>query len=109
MASSPLREVSQGKVLLFVHVTASAQSDKIAGTIVDANSVNRIKVFTVQPAHSGKANSGVLFTLAKYIGIPKSLLAIKSGAASRLKTVLIEVRTDEQMCKIKVFCDSLGS
>jgi uncharacterized protein YggU (UPF0235/DUF167 family) len=82
--------------MLFIRVVPSAAFDKIAGVFFDSNDVARIKVCTTRPAHSGQANNGVLAVLSKYLGLPKSLLSVKSGAAARSKTILIDGVSEEQ-------------
>ncbi len=41
----------------------------------------------------GKANEELIQLLAKFFGVPKSKVVIKSGLSSRIK--LVEIQTDE--------------
>jgi uncharacterized protein YggU (UPF0235/DUF167 family) len=104
---SPLQTLSPGRAILFIRVVTSAAFDRVADDIfVDPKGVHRLKVSTTQPAHDGKANRGILAVLSKYLGVPKSLLSIKSGAAARSKTVLIDGASERQIQEIQILLNN---
>ena len=67
-----------------VHVQPKASSNRI--TVVDG----RIKVYVTAAPEKGRANKAVIEILARELGVPKSVVSIKSGERSRTK--LIEVK-----------------
>ena len=42
-----------------------------------------------EPPIDGKANQAIIKLISEYINIPKSLISIKSGASSKIKTIIV--------------------
>jgi uncharacterized protein YggU (UPF0235/DUF167 family) len=42
-----------------------------------------------EPPIDGKANQAIIKLISEYLNIPKSLISIKSGASSKIKTIII--------------------
>ena len=83
----PFRPCSDG-VFLRVRLTPRASRDGIDGIKSAADGPCLQARVRVVP-EDGKANRALIDLLAKALGLPKSSLAIVSGASSRLKTVHI--------------------
>lgn len=79
-----LRETREG-TLLSVHVQPRASRDEIAGVHGDA-----LKIRLKAPPVEGEANATLLRFLSKRLKAPLSALAIRSGASSRRKTILVQ-------------------
>ena len=73
-------------VLIAIRVTPRSDRDAIEGA--DAQGRLRVRV-TAAPA-DGAANRAVIKLLAKGLGMPRSSVAIESGAGSRLKRLRID-------------------
>lgn len=69
-------------VLLAVYVQPRSSSNKIAGLHGDA-----LKICLTTPPVEGKANKAIIAFLAKFFGLQKSSVTIKSGKKSRTKNV----------------------
>jgi uncharacterized protein (TIGR00251 family) len=95
-----LQNLSDGTLLLRLHVQPRAAANELAGLQGDA-----LKLRLTTPPVDGKANKAVIAYLAKFFHLPKSALSIKSGQQSRIKTVAIK-RADEQQVR-KVLADLL--
>ncbi len=74
---------------LAVRVTTRAGRDAIAGVIEGADGRVALAVRLAAPPVDGAANSGLLKLLAKRLDVPRSSLAIVSGAQARHKIVRI--------------------
>jgi uncharacterized protein YggU (UPF0235/DUF167 family) len=75
-------------VLLRVRLTPRAAKDGIDG-VKDAPDAPYVQARVRAVPEDGKANIALTELLAKSIGVTKSSISVSSGAASRLKTVLI--------------------
>lgn len=75
---------------LSVRVTPRAGRDALDGIAVlaDGRPVLRVKVRAV--ASEGQANDAVTALLAKLVGLPRSRIALVSGASARLKLLELE-------------------
>lgn len=69
-------------ILLSIYVQTRSSSNKIAGRHGDA-----LKICITTPPIEGKANKAVIAFLAKFFGLPKSSVTIKSGKKSRTKSI----------------------
>ena len=67
-----------------VRVQPKANSNRI--TVVDG----RIKVYVTAAPEKGRANKAVIKVLARELGVPKSVVSIKSGERSRTKLIEVE-------------------
>lgn len=84
MNSLPRLERDAEGVLLSVRATPGASKDEVAGTHGDA-----LKVKVTASPERGKANRAVLAVIAKSLSLPRSRVVLRSGKASRQKTVII--------------------
>lgn len=67
-----------------VRVQPKAGNNRI--TVVEG----RIKVYVTAAPEKGKANKAVIEVLARELGVPKSVVSIKSGDRSRTKLIEVE-------------------
>ena len=72
-----------------VRVTPRARATRIEGLEHEPQGGVRLRVAVTEAADAGRANAAVLALLAKAWRLPKTSLAIASGATDRRKTVLI--------------------
>ena len=79
-----VQQLSDGSLLLRLHVQPRAASNGLAGLHEDM-----LKLRLTTPPVDGKANKAVIAFLAKLLHLPKSSLTIKSGQQSRSKVVAI--------------------
>jgi hypothetical protein len=79
-----------GGVRLHVRVTANARADTISGLHEDAGGTNRLAVKVRAAPDKGAANAAVTALVAKALKVPKSAVAVASGATARQKTLLVE-------------------
>lgn len=73
-----------------VRVTPRARTARIDGLHEDAEGGVRLRVAVTEAADAGRANAAVLALLAREWRLPKSTLAVVSGASDRRKTISIE-------------------
>jgi uncharacterized protein (TIGR00251 family) len=72
-------------LLIPVRVQPRGSKSAILG-VVDG----RLKIKTTAPPADGRANKDVIRQLAKAFGVPPSRISLRSGAASRSKTFLVD-------------------
>ena len=80
-------------LLLRVRVTPKSASNAVEGLNHQADGTVSLQIRVTAQPDKGKANKAVIQTLARALGVPKSQLAIASGATSRQKTVRIDGET----------------
>ena len=91
MISVPyLTAQADGSVLLRIHVQPRAANNQVAGLQGEA-----LKLRLSAPPVEGKANKAVLAYLAELLNVPKKALRLKSGQASRQKTIRITGTSEE--------------
>jgi uncharacterized protein YggU (UPF0235/DUF167 family) len=73
-----------------VRVTPKAREARIEGLYEDAAGGVRLRVAVTEAADAGRANAAVLALLAREWRLPKTTLAVVSGATDRRKTISIE-------------------
>ena len=73
-----------GSLLVRLQVQPRAAGNGLAGLHGDA-----LRLRLTAPPVDGKANTAVIATLAKLLGLPKSALRLKSGHQSRTKSVVV--------------------
>lgn len=78
-----------GGIAVRVRLQPRAGRNRIEGMATDAEGRPHLKVAVTAPPEGGKANAALIQLLAKAWRMPKSALAITSGAGSRSKTVTI--------------------
>jgi len=86
---------SNDGILLSVYIQPRSSSNKIAGQHGDA-----LKICITTPPIEGKANKAVIAFLAKFFGLPKSSVTIKSGKKSRTKNIKLAGVSRSQAEKI---------
>lgn len=72
-----------------VSVTVKSGSKK--GPLVQPDLLGGLLVYVRDPALEGKANKAVVELLAKYYGVPKSLVEIVGGHTSKHKIVNVTI------------------
>jgi uncharacterized protein (TIGR00251 family) len=85
-----------GSLLVRLHVQPRAAGSGLTGLQGDA-----LKLRLTAPPVDGKANSAVIASLAKLLGLPKSAVTLKSGHQSRTKSAVI-TGMDEQRLRTLV-------
>ncbi len=78
-----------GEVRLAVRVTPGASKDELGGVVADSAGKIWLRIRLSAPPVDGKANQALVKFLAKQWRVPKSAIAITSGAASRNKVLTI--------------------
>jgi uncharacterized protein len=88
--SEPAWTVTGSGLLLTVRLTPKGGRDALDGTAVlaDGREVLRARVRAVP--EDGGANRALAASLAERLSVPRSALALQSGATSRIKTFHIE-------------------
>lgn len=86
----PLAEAEDG-VRLFVRLTPKASRNRIEGVAAEAGEGGGavLKVSVTAVPEAGKANQALIALLAKTWKLPKTAIAIASGATDRRKTLFI--------------------
>jgi uncharacterized protein (TIGR00251 family) len=76
-------------VALYVRLTPKGGRDAIDGveTLADGRSVLKARVRAAP--ENGRANDALIALIASALRVPKSAVAIRAGATSRVKTVFI--------------------
>lgn len=80
-----------GSIVFTAHVIPRASRSEIAGEMDGA-----VKVRVSSPPVDGAANTEIVKLFAKALRVPRSSIAIVSGAASRTKRIRIDGVTAEQ-------------
>jgi uncharacterized protein (TIGR00251 family) len=88
--------VSNG-VLVTVKVTPRARREEIE--LAEQGAALRVRV--TEAPESGKANAAVIALLARHWRVPKSSLAMVTGASSRTKRILVRGEPSILMSKLK--------
>ena len=89
---------------LAVRLTPKGGRDAIEGWTSAADGKRRLKARVSASPQDGKANVALIALLARFFAVPKSAVAIASGAASRYKNV--EIAGDVQALRARL--DALG-
>jgi len=71
--------------LLTVHVKPNARENKVTAWLDD----DTLKASVTAPPEKGKANEALLKLLARELNVPKSVLSIVRGHATRIKHVAV--------------------
>ena len=83
----PFRRGPTG-LLLSVRVTPKSATDRIDG-VIDTGAGPALRVRVKAAPERGKANAAVTATVAGWLAMPRSQLAVVGGGASRSKTLAI--------------------
>jgi hypothetical protein len=95
----PVTRTAHG-VTVAVHVTPRARRQRIEGITIDADGRRAIKVAVTAVPEDGKANEAVIALLARAWRVPKSTIAVRSGAAARRK--VLEISGDGTALKKRI-------
>jgi uncharacterized protein (TIGR00251 family) len=96
----PATKTAEG-IVLHVRLTPKGGISRVAGVEArDGKSV--LKVQVTAPPEDGKANAALVETLAAWLGVPKSTVALVSGHKSRLKSVRIDGDPDRLLEKLGI-------
>ena len=80
-----LRETSDGKIILPLHVQPGAKRDAVVGIYGD----KALKLATTAPPVDGKANAALKKLLSRWLGVPQAQIELKSGLTGRDKQFVI--------------------
>ncbi|MCF6199823.1 MAG: DUF167 family protein [Hyphomicrobiaceae bacterium] len=96
-------------LLVFFRLTPNARKDEILGVVETPDGpVIAAKVRAIPD--KGKANKALMALAGKGLGIAKSLITLKSGSKSRLKTLLIEGNASELAAELdKALAEALAA
>ena len=86
--------------MLSVRLTPKSSTNAVIGLRDAAGGGQVLAVKVTAPPDKGKANAALLKTLAKYLGLPPSQLALNAGHSSRNKEVLVRGDTMVMMATI---------
>jgi uncharacterized protein YggU (UPF0235/DUF167 family) len=89
-STDPFRPAGPGRSRLAVRLTPKASANRIQGVVADENGEPVLKVGVTAAPEQGKANQALIALLAKHLKLPKSAVAIESGATDRRKCLLFE-------------------
>jgi hypothetical protein len=89
-----------GGISLRIRLTPKGGRDRIEGWVNDEKDHAVLKVRVSAVPERGKANEALVELLAKELRIAKSLISIRSGETSRLKTVFIARDGDDLAAKV---------
>ena len=84
-----------------VRLTPRAARDAFDG-LTEFEGAQALKVKVAAAPQDGAANQALIRLVAKTVGVPASRIRLQSGAASRLKTIVIEgggASSAELLCK----------
>lgn len=101
-----LVRVAGSCVLLQVRVTPKSANTAVEGLYRQADGAVSLQVRVTAQPDKGKANKAVIQALARAFAVPKSQLAIASGATSRQKTVRIDGDPQTVLAAVR---DHIGS
>lgn len=79
---------TEAVLIIPVRVQPRGSRSQILGAVE-----GRLKIKTTAPPTDGRANKDVIRQLAKAFKVPPSRVSLKSGAASRNKTFIVEQPT----------------
>lgn len=88
MNATPFEAVDNG-VRVTLRVTPKASRNGVTGLADTPSGTKALKVGVTAVPEDGKANEAVVKLLAKAWGVPKSRIAVVSGATDRNKTLHI--------------------
>jgi uncharacterized protein YggU (UPF0235/DUF167 family) len=96
----PFAEAPRG-VRVRVRVTPRARAARIGGLREDGEGGVRLEVAVTEAPDAGRANAGLVALLAREWRLPKSALAVVSGAADRHKTISVSGDPGTLMAKLR--------
>jgi uncharacterized protein (TIGR00251 family) len=85
-----IARIVDGGLTLRVRVTPKASRDEILGPAGAGEDGGALQLRVRAAPEDGKANLAVAQLIAKWLGVPKSSVELRSGGRSRIKTFCIE-------------------
>jgi len=85
----PVRTCKDG-VLVQIRLTPGASRDEINGIDRAADGSAQLAARVRAVPEKGAANTALLKLFAKWLGVPKSAVSVRTGATSRLKTLHVQ-------------------
>jgi len=95
---------AQGGVRLAVRIVPRAGRSAVAGIVADADGRPALQVRVAAPPVEGAANAALIALLAETLGLRKSDIAIRSGAASRHKQLLLSGDAPAILARLASLC-----
>jgi uncharacterized protein len=89
MAEPGLVSRTDSGVTVAVQVTPKARRQRIDGVVVGRDGRPAIRVAVTAAPENGRANAAVVALLARAWRIPKSSIAVRSGASGRRKVLSV--------------------
>jgi len=86
--SGPVMATDRG-VTVAVRITPKARRQRIEGVAEEADGGRVLKVSVTAPPEGGKANAALVALLSKTWKVPKSAIAVQSGATARRKLLSV--------------------
>ena len=96
------RTLAAQRFMLLLHVQPGARKSEVVGRHGDA-----LKVRIAAPPVDNKANAALIAFLSQTLGVEKSAIAIRQGAASRRK--LVEITGSAQTAAALAALNALGA
>lgn len=91
-----LRPLTDGSVVLTLHVQPNAKATMFAGLHGDA-----VKLRLAAPPVDGKANVAVCAFVAEFCNMPRASVTLIRGQTSRLKSVRIETPDADAIARLR--------
>ena len=104
---APYKPVADG-VRLWVRVTPGASRDQVGGLHESSDGSAALNVRVRARPEKGKANTAVIGTVAKALGVPKSDVELSTGSRDRRKTLVIQGETSVLTRRIDALIDAGG-
>lgn len=82
------------ETLLRARVTPRGGRDAVEGFVADEDGRRLLKLRVAAAPTDGAANKAVVKLVAKFLGLPKSAVTIRSGETARVKTLAIDGDAD---------------
>ena len=100
---------ASNSLLVFFRLTPNARTDEILGVVETPDGpVIAAKVRAIPD--KGKANKALIALVGKWLGEAKTLISVKSGSKSRLKTLRIEGDANELAAELdKALSEALAA
>ena len=78
-----------------MHVTPRASRDEVVGVRALDGGLREVEVRVTAAPDGGAANKAACKLIAKELGVPKSLVAVKRGTSSRHKQIEVPLSADD--------------
>jgi uncharacterized protein (TIGR00251 family) len=104
--ASPFRAVADG-VRIAIRLTPGAQAERVQGTATEADGTAVLRVAVTAPPERGRANAALIRLLAKRWHLPKTSLALVSGAAQRRKTLHLAGKPEALLARLQSWLEEI--